>query len=489
MNKNPFIHLFCTSEGKYLYDVNTDKILKIPNCVYNYLKKKENTKENEEKAINYINYLQKNGFLKCKRIKETEHPSTKFLPFYYDYKLNFLTIQLTQNCNLRCEYCVYSGAYNTRTHSNKHMNFELAKKGIDYLVAHSSESSKLTFGFYGGEPLLEFELIEKCVKYIKEKTEGKETLFVITTNATLLKGEIVEFLVKNEFMITVSLDGPQYVHDISRKFANSNKGSFEVIISNLKQIKEQYPLFFKNNIYFNTVFTTQNGFNEISDFFSGEELFSESTFNTSIVSDIYAKEKISITRRFIEENRYEEFKVLLAKLGKLDEQDVSIIAKKEFNSTLRARIGKHASTRTEVPERWHHGGPCIPGVQRLFLNAEGKFFPCEKVSESTRFTCIGDVEQGLDIEAGRKILNIENFNKETCHSCWAYGYCELCVMQMGESLEEANVTLKSKCYQMRYAIEEHFKDYCTLKELGYDFEVGTVERMMINFGEKEYEFE
>ncbi|WP_251860978.1 Cys-rich peptide radical SAM maturase CcpM [Clostridium sp. Marseille-Q2269] len=481
MNNNPFIHLFSTSQSKYLYDVNTDKILKIPDYVYNYIKNKKQPKWDKEKAIDHIDYLRKNGFLKSKKIKHTEHPATKFLKYYYDYKLNFLTIQITQNCNLRCRYCVYSGDYNTRTHSNKHMDFKLAKKGINYLITHSNESDKLIFGFYGGEPLLEFKLIEKCVRYIKESTEGKEAIFVITTNGTLLTGEIVKFLVENEFMITVSLDGPKYIHDISRKFKNSDKGSFEIIMSNLKLIREQYPLFFKNNIYFNIVFTTQNGFDEISNFFSGEELFNESTFNTSIVSDVYYKGKINITRRFVEENRYEQFKVMLAKLGKLDENDVSIIAKKQFSSALRARVGKHGSTRIELPERWHHGGPCIPGVQRLFLNIEGKFFPCEKVSESASFTCIGDVEHGLNIESGRKILNIENFNNKICHSCWAYEYCELCVMQMGECLEKSNMILKKKCNRIRKAIEEQFKDYCTLKELGYDFELGTIERRIINF--------
>ena len=81
---------------------------------------------------------------------------------------------MTQQCNLRCEYCAYSGIYDNRTHSNKRMSFETAKKSIDFFLDHSRDSESIAFGFYGGEPLLEASLIEKCIDYINKNVEGKE---------------------------------------------------------------------------------------------------------------------------------------------------------------------------------------------------------------------------------------------------------------------------------------------------------------------------
>lgn len=209
LNREPFIHLFSTSEGKYIYDVNTDQILKVPDEIYTYLEDNKKDKVYDKYAEEYIQNLKNEGLLKSKRVIKTEHPSTEFLPAYLKNNLTQLILQVTQNCNLRCDYCIYSGGYYTRTHSNKKMNFELAKSGIDYLIKHSRNSQKLFLGFYGGEPLLEFNLIKKCIEYIEQEGEGKKFDYVITTNATLINDEILEFFVKNDFKVTISLDGPK----------------------------------------------------------------------------------------------------------------------------------------------------------------------------------------------------------------------------------------------------------------------------------------
>lgn len=163
--ERPFIHTFTAGNNCYLYDVNTDKILHIPENVYQCLENNPDEQELEKVtdagAKEYILNLKEKGFLKTTRVEETEHPETKFLSSYLDSKVTTLILQVTQNCNLRCDYCVYSGSYHNRIHSNKRMSFEMAKKGIDFLAEHSGECDKIHLGFYGGEPLLEFELIHK----------------------------------------------------------------------------------------------------------------------------------------------------------------------------------------------------------------------------------------------------------------------------------------------------------------------------------------
>ncbi|HGM1531618.1 TPA: Cys-rich peptide radical SAM maturase CcpM [Clostridioides difficile] len=477
MNREPFIHLFSTSEGKYIYDVNTDQILKVPDEIYTYLEDNKKDKVYDKYAEEYIQNLKNEGLLKSKRVIKTEHPSTEFLPAYLKNNLTQLILQVTQNCNLRCDYCIYSGGYYTRTHSNKKMNFELAKSGIDYLIKHSRNSQKLFLGFYGGEPLLEFNLIKKCIEYIEQEGEGKKIDYVITTNATLINDEILEFFVKNDFKVTISLDGPKNVHDRNRKFVNSDKGSFSVILNKLRNISRKYPEYYKKNIYINAVFTTEDGFSCLSDFFSNNRYIKDLKINADIVSESFSKDKVDITKKFIEEKNFEDFKFYLAKLGRFNKEKVSVLTKNNLALLNQMREYKTSNSRNQLPDKWHHGGPCIPGIQRLFLNVEGEFFPCEKVCETMEFTKLGNIKDGIDLNKAKNILNIENLTSEKCHNCWIYSYCSLCVQKISSIDDNLQNEINKECISMRRNIENIFKDYCVLKECGFDLELDSLKNI------------
>lgn len=459
---NPFIHLFETGASYYLFDVNTDTIIKLPENVYKYLKTRDGLSKDVE---TYLKALYENGFLKSKRVIESRHPATEYLPFYYDSKLSFLILQVTQNCNLRCEYCVYSGNYKTRGHKVKRMSLEMAKKGIDYLHEHSRDSSRIIIGFYGGEPLLEINLIKECVEYIEKLFSGKRVVYTMTTNATLLKEPIVEFLVNKNFDLTISLDGPQNVHDKSRRFAKNNESSFGIIINNLEYIKTRYPEFYKNNLSFNAVFTMDDGFDCINNFFGVEDLFEDMYITSGVVSDCFIKEERQIGKKeleYVEQVKYEQFKVMLYQLGELEEKYTSKIISNELHNIIRERFSKIEYRRKELPDKWHHGGPCIVGVNRLFLNADGDFYPCEKVCEGLEEVKIGNINTGIDIKKAEQVLNIERLNEEKCHDCWAYQYCNICAVRFGESED----MLEKKCNELRRYVEGKLKDYCVFRELG-----------------------
>ncbi len=144
-----------------------------------------------------------------------------------------ITLQVTQNCNLHCSYCAYSGNYENRSHKALNMDIETAKKGIDYLIEHSPDNEIVDIGFYGGEPLLTFNLIKECVAYAEKKAEGKNMMFNLTTNGTLIKPEMIDFFEKHNVSITISIDGPREIHDLNRKFAHSGTGSFDIMMKNL----------------------------------------------------------------------------------------------------------------------------------------------------------------------------------------------------------------------------------------------------------------
>ncbi|MCW7999992.1 Cys-rich peptide radical SAM maturase CcpM, partial [Clostridium sp. cpc1] len=255
MNNDYFIHLFETPLEKYFYDVNMNEIVNIPETVYKYLNNGDMSDEDISIVEKYVKNLKDNGYLKKKRVETVKHPLTKCAQCYIDNKINYMVLQVTQNCNLRCEYCVYSGGYDNRVHNKSRMDIGIAKKGIDFLVKHSSDCEELKLGFYGGEPLLEFELIKQCVKYAEVAAEGKKIKYYTTTNGTLISDEVIDFFYNNNFTVTISLDGPSHIHNRSRHFAYSDKGSFDNIMENLSNIKKKYPDYYQGNIQFNTVLT------------------------------------------------------------------------------------------------------------------------------------------------------------------------------------------------------------------------------------------
>lgn len=257
----PFIHLIKLHTKYYLYDVNSKMIVNISNDLFDFFKSNENIKAEIEiphKLEDEVRRLLKYDlFSKTDTGYEIEYPQGTNLEEILNNCMRIMTLQVTQNCNLRCKYCVYSGSYSNRVHSNKRMSFETAKSAIDFLYAHSSMTTSIGIGFYGGEPLLEFDLLKKCVEYAKMKFIGKDLSFTLTTNATLLTEEIMKFFVKNNFFVTISFDGPQVIQDKNRVMADGKSGSFETVMKNVEMFLNKYPDF-SWHVSFNAVLDPTN---------------------------------------------------------------------------------------------------------------------------------------------------------------------------------------------------------------------------------------
>lgn len=470
--ESPFIHLFKTNEGNYLYDVNKNTVVKLDKVTYDFLGSMStisNTIDNKTfdacKCSPYIEKLYASGFLSSNHPSEIVNPITEIIEPYLNNKVWMITLQVTQQCNLRCEYCVYSGSYENRYHTNKRMNIETAKKCIDFLIEHSRDNKQIAIGFYGGEPLLEFDLIKKSIEYAEERGEGKDLLYSITTNATLLDENIIEYFERYKVSLIISLDGPSETHDKNRKFASNNKGSFEKVMKNLENIKLKFPEYFKR-IRFNAVLNPENDFSCLNKFFTDYETIRESDINTSFISDSYRNEKIETSDDFLCKVNYEYFKLFLSKLGKLNEEAVSKLVvqyyqeKKRFYLRLEPSGGKL--------EKIHHSGPCIPGINRLFVNTEGVFYPCERVSENSEIMKIGHLDYGFDIDKVKALLNIGKLTEEKCKNCWALRFCTLCAAA-ADGITTFSVEKKtSACSKVRLNAENQLKEICVLREKNVD---------------------
>lgn len=471
MRDNYFIHLFETPLGKYFYDVNKNEIVEVDEDVYKYLDEKSiESKDTERK----VKQLIEKGYLKKKRVKICRNSSTDYIRDFVDNRISYLVLQVTQMCNLRCEYCVYSGSYETRTHDNKRMDVSTAQKAIDFLISHSFDEDSIELGFYGGEPLLEFALIKDCVTYIKEKAYGKKLHFHITTNATLLNKEVAEFLVDNDFTVTVSLDGPKEVHNRSRRFPESNVGSFDVVMKNLKYLQERFSVFYKEKVSFNAVLTTKDGLGKVEQFFSNDERLKENGLSTSLVSDAFAKNRVEVNEEYIVEEKYEEFLIFLSKIGWLKKKINLKIAELIFHNLHDLHENIQMYKREELPDVWHHGGPCIPGMKRLFVNTEGKFYPCEKVSETLEGNCIGDINNGLNLKSISNIMNIGKCNHDVCENCWIYSLCEACVLYVNEVDRNEIKSHNMYCAAKKKEKESNMINYTVLRKLGYNFDLDMI---------------
>ncbi|MDO4305169.1 MAG: SPASM domain-containing protein, partial [Bacillota bacterium] len=352
--------------------------------------------------------------------------------------------------------------YINRVHTNKRMDWNTAKKAIDFLHEHSECSSQVAFGFYGGEPLLEFELIKKSVGYINQKFFGKRKTFVITTNATLLNEEKLRFFMENDFSIMISLDGPESVQDGNRVFADNESGTFETIIEKLKMIEKIAPDYLEK-ISFNAVIDLQHNFNEANDFYLTYDLVKDSMVRGTFVNDINKKEAMQINKQYLIDSKYEEFRTMLYYCTDIFSK-YSPRMLRSYVEGLKQNFAERDIVKADLIQKSTAGGQCVPGIQRLFVTVDGKLFPCERVNEQSEDFCIGDLENGFDIIQAKKLLNVGQLTKTECQSCWCQKICSQCIARADDNGKLSRKRRLENCNHAKASAEKMIKDYIVLKK-------------------------
>lgn len=213
---------FSLQGNKYLFHRNSFSILSIPQ------KLSTSTNENIEKIL-----------------KEEE----KKAKIVDNLTLRTIALNLTNRCNFACSYCFANhGLYDK---PGLTMSEEIAAKGIDLLFENISNNKqkRAAIAFFGGEPLLEWGLLQKIVYYAeKNKPSGLKRLkFLITTNASLLDHQKIDFLKKHSFSVMISIDGPPKSHDLNRKLADG-AGTYHKISSNIIEANKMLPVTFRATI-------------------------------------------------------------------------------------------------------------------------------------------------------------------------------------------------------------------------------------------------
>lgn len=455
----PFIQLFHTPNVGYFLDVNKDEILPISESSFQYLKAVLLDEDNDFDMPEELTDLKSRGYLTNEStVKRVQHFYSQNLEAFLQRKLAKITLQLTQNCNFRCRYCIYSGLPNSqqRTHSNKRMSWQTAKDAVDFLWNHSVDTSQVDIGFYGGEPLLEFPLIRRVVEYSERQFLGKDLTFNMTTNCTLLTTEILHFLQDHNFKLLVSLDGPKEINDQNRVFADG-RGTFDSVMKQMELIKEIAPDYFKQ-LSISMVIDPINDFDCINSFhIYGTEL-DELNFLPSIVDFDYVNKKATFSDDYVWRNEYQLFLAILSEFQRFPDKRLSPISKKSISRTKdeSSRLAKGVP----LQEIDFPSGPCIPGQMRLFVDVSGRLFPCERVSEKSAAMCLGSISDGFDIGKANRVLNAAELTQAECRKCWCFRYC----MQCAKAADDENGVL-SAATKLEHCEESQASAYARIMEL------------------------
>jgi uncharacterized protein len=232
-------------------------------------------------------------------------------------------------------------------------------------------NKSLVIGFYGGEPLLQYTLIDRIVEYAKMLFANWNLNFNVTTNGTILDEKIVDFLKRENFSVLVSLDGPRKNHDSKRLYPNE-KGTFTDIWNNLRMVSDLEPEFFKKNISFSAVYSPDLPFYDVYKFFSEEEMVLNCRSRCSMVNPQNT-------------TYFDEFEVdMNSYRNDLDRMLLNIYKKMRNNQEL-VPFESYMWKRFVGNKMLNHKeynvleGTCLFD-DRLFIDTEGKFHICEKIS-------------------------------------------------------------------------------------------------------------
>lgn len=314
-----------------------------------------------------------------------------------------LCLHIAHDCNLACKYCfAEEGEYHGR---RALMSFEVGKKALDFLIANSGNRRNLEVDFFGGEPLMNWQVVKDLVAYGREqeKIHDKNFRFTITTNGVLLNDEIQEFVNKEMDNVVLSLDGRQEVNDHMRPFRNG-KGSYDLIVPKFRKLAESRN---QQKYYVRGTFTRENldfskdvlhfadlGFEQISI----EPVVGEDT-------DFYSIQKEHLPQIF------EEYDILAKELIKREKEGRGV---NFFHFMIDLDGGPCISKRLSG---------CGSGTEYLAVTPWGDLYPCHQFVGDEDFL-MGNVDDGITRpEIAEEFRGCSVYSKDKCKNCFAKFYC------------------------------------------------------------------
>jgi len=405
------VHKFIQGNDFYVIDVNSGVVHAVDELVYdlldeNNLKEKEeilklnkHTKEDVEEAYSELKELIDNELLYTKDLYEDIALNDKSKSF-----VKALCLNVAHDCNLRCKYCFADeGEYKG---CRKLITAEVGMKAIDFVIKNSGPRKNIEIDLFGGEPLMVFKTIKEIVEYAREqeKIHNKVIRFTMTTNATLLNDEIMEYIDKQMGNIVLSIDGRKSVNDKVR-VRRDGSGSYDKILPKIKAMVEKREK--SKQYYVRGTFTREN-----TDFFEDVKHFADLGFNEVSVEPVVLPADHELSLR---------------------EEDLPTIFK-QYDKLYDYLLEKHNSNENF---KFYHfnidlqGGPCVykrisgcgAGHEYLAITPDGDIYPCHQFVGNEDFKMGNIFEEDIDNSISENFKKAHIYNKPKCKECWARFYC------------------------------------------------------------------
>lgn len=412
------VHQYKNNGYNIVLDVSSGSIHVVDDLAYDMIAMyEEHTPDEIKKAVcdkygtAYSNQDIEDTFSDIEELKSTGQLFTEdvYKDIIIDFKkrktvVKALCLHIAHDCNLACKYCFADeGTYNG--HPRELMSYEVGRQALDFLIENSGNRVNLEVDFFGGEPLMNFDVVKKLVAYgrSREKETGKNFRFTLTTNGVLIDDDMIAFCNQEISNVVLSLDGRKSVNDYTRPTRNG-RGSYDIIVPKLQRFVEKRG---DKSYYVRGTFTHNN-----LDFLEDFKLMEELGFKEISIEPVVAEDSSELAIR------EEDIDHICAEYDRLAQYIIDLYKKGKPVTFFHFMLDLN-------------GGPCVykrlsgcgSGTEYLAVTPQGKLYPCHQFVGREEYE-LGDVYHGINkanIVDEFKLCNV--YAKETCKDCFARFYC------------------------------------------------------------------
>ena len=408
------IHQYKSNGYNIVMDVNSGAVHVVDDVTYDVIalfEKLDTDSIIEQLSGKYSEKDIKEVIEEVKQLKEDGQLFTEdiYQPFVEKFKetrqtvVKALCLHIAHDCNLACKYCfAEEGEYHGR---RELMSFEVGKKALDFLVANSGNRVNLEVDFFGGEPLMNWDVVKQLVEYGRslEEPNNKKFRFTLTTNGVLLNDEIMEYLNKEMSNVVLSLDGRKEVNDNMRPF-RTGKGSYDLIVPKFQKLADSRN---QTNYYVRGTFTRDN-----LDFSEDVKHFADLGFKQMSIEPVVGPEEDPYSIR------EEDLPQIMEEYDKLALEYIK--REKEGNGF---NFFHFMIDLNQGPCVYKRLSGCGSGTEYLAVTPWGDFYPCHQFVGNEDFL-MGNVNEGIvRNDLVDTFSNCNVYSKEKCKNCFARFYC------------------------------------------------------------------
>jgi uncharacterized protein len=355
-------------------------------------------------VLGCVNELTQVRAIRDTAVTFTEKPEP--LPEYFP--LQTMVMNVTNQCNLSCQYCYEFGEDKIATPQGKKkfMDVETAKTSVDYLFAQSEGRQSVHITFFGGETLMNFPLLRHIVDYSTEQAARKNVKidYSLTTNATLLTPQIIEFLAVNRIGVTVSIDGPKEMNDKFRVFSNG-RGSYEIMEPKVRELLARHHT---RPIAARVTMTTGA--------MDALKIYRHLKHDLGFHEVGFAPVTTSPDRLYSINEPGMHY--VFSQFGELAKEYLQFALRGELHG-----FSNVSDTLAELHQGVNKSHPCGAGLGLLGVGPSGDIAPCHRFVDSDEHV-LGNVATGIDKKKQTAFLDRGNIQrKDDCHTCWARPLC------------------------------------------------------------------